>query len=202
MNVTQLESFFVDETPGLEVRNGVFWSPEFAPSYTPDEMLKMGVFEGKYINIIKNAKIPKEWYNYPRVLGVKDKPDPKLNYYGVKSRQPLSVWEANGWIYGDDIGGWFHWYIAYYLGRRDPKIDEIQIGRWRSFVARHQAQVSSKCKVGDKDCHTKQRQGLLQWGWNSDKEFTEKQRKANLKRLANKYSQYVKFPKSFNELLK
>lgn len=57
------------------------------------------------------------------------------------------------------------------------------IGRWKSFVARHNAQVQAKCKVGDKDCHTKQRQGLLQWAWDSDTPFTDEQRKKNLNRL-------------------
>lgn len=160
--------------------SNVTWNPQFAPSYTPEEMLKKGVFEGKYINNIKG--LPKTWYQLPKVLGPKDDPDPTVNHYGVKSRQPLSVWKENGWI-KTDPNGWFGWYILYFLGRRLGEEDEWQIKRWRSFVARHNAQVQAKCKVGDRNCHTKQRQGLLQWAWDSDTAFTQAQQARNLKRI-------------------
>lgn len=156
------------------------WDPSFTPSYTPKEMLEMGVFEGKYINNIKG--LPKEWYKLPKVVGPKDDPDPELNYYGVKSRQPLSKWRENGWI-RTDPNGHFEWYCKYFLGRRLGEEDEWQIKRWRSFVARHSAQVQAKCKKGVKSCHTKQRQGLLQWAWDSDTPMTEAQCKKNLERL-------------------
>lgn len=157
------------------------WDPNFAPSFTPLEMLEMGVFEGKYINGIPG--VPPEWYKLPKVLKPDQKPDPELNYYKVKSRQPLSVWQENGWIDDVDPYGWFEWYIKYFLGRRLPVIDSKQIGRWYSFVARHQAQVSHGCKLDDFACHTRQRQGLLQWAWDSTKEFTPSQRNINRKRI-------------------
>ena len=157
------------------------WDREFTPSYTPKEMLELGVFEGKYINALSD--LPKSWYKLPKVLGPDDDPDPKVNKYGVKSRQPLSVWKEKGWTTKLSPYGWFQWYCLYFLGRRDEKEDALQIGRWKSFVARHNAQVQAKCKAGDKECHTKQRQGLLQWAWNSDTPFTDTQREKNLKRL-------------------
>lgn len=157
------------------------WHPVFTPSYTPKEMLELGVFEGKYINNIKG--LPKAWYKLPKVLDKEDKPDPSVNHYKVKSRQPLSTWKENGWI-KTDKNGWFEWYCHYFLGRRLGEEDEWQIKRWRSFVARHSAQVQSKCKKGDKSCHTKQRQGLLQWAWDSDTSFSEVQQKKNLDRLS------------------
>lgn len=178
------------------VMSNTTWDPEFTPSYTPPQMLEMGVFEGKYINNIKG--LPKSWYEIPKVLGKKDPPEPTVNYYKVKSRQPLSVWKKNGWI-KTDKNGWFEWYCHYYLGRRLGEEDKWQIGRWKSFVARHQAQVSAKCKVGDKDCNTKQRQGLLQWAWNSDKPFTEEQRSKNLKKILS--ASGSKLPNSSNESL-
>lgn len=182
------------------------WDPNFGPSYTPKEMLEMGVFEGKYINIIKNVDIPKHWYKIKKVLKKEDKPDESLNYYKIKSRQPLSVWKENNWIYGDDIGGWFHWYIAYYLGRRDEEIDKIQISRWKSFVARHQGQITSNCSLKDKKCRPKQRQGLLQWGWDSSVKYSEEQVHKNAKRLAKMTNSKValevfkdvKFSKTFD----
>ena len=59
------------------------WHPEFTPSYTPEEMLKEGVFEGKYINGIKEAS---QWKKLPKVVGPDDEPDVSLNKFGVKSR--------------------------------------------------------------------------------------------------------------------
>lgn len=157
------------------------WHPEFTPSFTPKEMLEKGVFEGKYINAIKG--LPKDWYALPKVVGPKDPPDVTLNHYGVKSRQPLSVWRENGWTTKESPLGWYQWYCLYFLGRRLPKEDEWQIKRWRSFVARHMGQVQANCKLTDRDCHTKQRQGLLQWGWDSRARFTEAQQKKNLSRI-------------------
>lgn len=162
-------------------KNRPKWSKDFAPSYTPKEMLEMGVFEGKYINIIKG--LPKSWYDLPKVVGPDEDPDVSLNYYGVKSRQSLSTWKDNNWI-KTDKGGWFHWYCLYFLGRRLGKEDEWQINRWRSFVARHQGQIVASGDLKDESKRQKQRQGLLQWAWDSKTKFTEEQEKKNLKRLS------------------
>lgn len=159
------------------------WNPLFTPYYTPLEMLEMGVFEGKYINNIQG--LPKSWYKVKKVLGKNDKPDPSVNYYGVKSRQPLSLWKKEGWI-KTDKNGWFEWYCKYYLGRRLGEEDDWQIARWNSFVARHAAQVNKHCATGDKECRPRQRQGLLQWAWNSDIEPTKENKEAALKRITGK----------------
>ena len=164
----------------MTVKNAGTWNPDFYPCYTPEEMLKLGVFEGKYINNIKG--IPGYWKAFPKVLGPDDKPDPEVNHYGVKSRQPLSKWKENGWI-KTDKNGWFEWYIHYYLGRRLGEEDDWQIGRWRSFVARHMGQIKANCDLKDDKCRPVQRQGLLQWGWDSEKLFTEAQQKKNLQKL-------------------
>lgn len=156
------------------------WHPEFTPSFTPEEMLKLGVFEGKYINIVKG--VPASWKKHPKVLGPKDEPDVELNHYKVKSRQPLSIWKKNGWI-KTDAGGWFHWYCLYWLGRRLGEEDDKQVARWKSFVARHMGQVKAKCTLSDDSCNTRQRQGLLQWSWDSSKAFTDEQQDKNLKRM-------------------
>lgn len=159
----------------------ITWDPKFAPSYTPEEMLRMGVFEGKYINAVKG--VPVAWKKIPKVLGPDDEPDPTLNKYGVKSRQPLSVWKKNGWIKTDKFG-FFEWYINYFLGRRLGKEDDWQIGRWNSFVARHQGQINADPKSKEKDRRLAQKQALLNWGVEWSAPLTEEQKAKNAKRIA------------------
>jgi hypothetical protein len=145
-------AYEIVSAPGAGFEDG------FEPHLSPAEMLKMGVFEGKYCNDCR-TELPEEWFVGARVA---EHPDPKLNYFEVKSRQPLSVWREKGWIIGDDPRGWFQWYCRYWLGRRAPGVDEYQIKRWRAF-RRHAAQVRANCEPGNISCRPRQRQALLQW---------------------------------------
>lgn len=130
----------------------------FTPFYSPQKMLEMGVFEGRYMNDCTD-EFPLEWFLNAKTSSA---PNPELNYFGIKSRQPLGVWQDKGWIYGPDPRGWFQWYCRYYLGRRISDIDLIQIKRWRGF-ARHAGQIRANCYPGDVFCRPRQRQALLQW---------------------------------------
>jgi len=130
----------------------------FKPALTPAEMLKLGIFEGKYCNDCRD-EFPAIWFAKARIS---DQPDAALNCFGVKSRQPLAVWRQKGWIIEPDPRGWFQWYCRYYLGRRLPGIDDKQIARWRSF-ARHAGQIRANCEPHDLACRPRQRQALLQW---------------------------------------
>lgn len=142
----------------IEAAEGCDFAPDFQPFYSPATMLRMGVFEGRYCNDCRD-EFPAAWFDRARISS---RPDPALNFFGVKSRQPLSVWRDKGWIYGPDPRGWFQWYCRYYLGRRLPTTDRIQIGRWRAF-ARHAGQIRANCHPGDIYCRPRQRQALLQW---------------------------------------
>ncbi len=142
----------------LEAPAGKNFADGFTPHFTPKEMLKLGVFEGKYCNDCIN-ELPKSWFTGAKIS---ETPDPALNHFGVKSRQPLSVWRDKGWIYGPDPRGWFQWYCRYYLGRRIEDVDAKQIKRWRAF-SRHAGQIRANCEPGDQFCRPRQRQGLLQW---------------------------------------
>lgn len=137
---------------------GAAFDEVFRPAYTPAQMLEMGVFEGKYLNDCR-AEFPEDWFENARLS---DRPDPEMNYFGIKSRQPLAVWREKGWLYGPDPRGWFQWYCRYFMGRRLPEIDAIQIKRWKAF-ARHAGQVKANCLPGDLFCRKRQRQALLQW---------------------------------------
>jgi hypothetical protein len=139
---------------------GADFGTGFQPFYTPPVMLAMGVFEGKYCNDCTD-EFPTEWFEDAKIS---DKPDVSLNYFGIKSRQPLAVWRQKGWIYGPDPRGWFQWYCRYYLGRRLPEVDAIQMKRWRAF-SRHAGQIRANCDPGDIFCRRRQRQALLQWSY-------------------------------------
>lgn len=139
---------------------GENFADDFKPFLPPSEMLRLGVFEGKYLNDCKD-EFPKEWFEEARLS---DEADVNMNFFGVKSRQPLSVWQQKGWIIEPDPRGWFQWYCRYYLGRRIESVDKHQINRWKAF-ARHAGQIRANCLVGDLDCRPRQRQGLLQWSY-------------------------------------
>ena len=152
----------------LSAPTGKQFDVRFKPDLSPKQMLTLGVFGGVYMRD-STKEFPKEWFTKAKFqkTGTK-KRDPKLNYFGVNASQPLSVWKAKGWIYKDDPRGWFQWYCRYYLGRRIPKEDERQIKRWLA-MRRHIAQLARSCRPGDFSCHTKQRQALLHWAYDSRK---------------------------------
>ena len=144
----------------LSAAAGRSFAPEFTPAVTPAEMLKHGVFEGKYLNDCRD-EFPAAWF---RTARLSDEPDPSINCFGIKSRQPLSVWRQKGWILEPDPRGWFQWYCRYYLGRRIEGVDNKQIARWKSF-ARHAGQIRANCEPHDLSCRPRQRQALLQWAY-------------------------------------
>ena len=156
----------------LTARPGRDFPPEFAPELTPQQMLELGVFEGKYLNDCV-AELPAEWYAAALGRG-KLSPagaDPSVNLFRVKSRKSLAYWREKGWIPiapGDrDVRGWFQWYCRYWLGRRQPAVDAAQIRRWRAFV-RHRAQLlknSTPAQRRDPLHRRVQRQALLQWAY-------------------------------------
>lgn len=144
---------------------GKKFAQEFKPDLTPKEMLALGVFGGKYMTDCQK-EFPKNWFQNAKLSP--NKKDPLLNFFRVNASQPLSEWKRKGWIYKEDPRGWFQWYCRYYMGRRIPKEDERQIKRWRA-MRRHLSQVVNSCRKGDFTCHTKQRQALLHWAYDSRK---------------------------------
>lgn len=134
----------------------------FKPAFTPPEMLALGIFEGHYLNDCQD-EFPQEWFDYGK-LSPKH-PDVQQNCFKIKSRLSLVEWRKRGWIIGPDPRGWFQWYCRYYMGRRMPEIDKIQIGRWKAFK-RHKIQLYKNCPLSKLNCRPKQRQALLQWSYN------------------------------------
>ena len=70
------------------------------------------------------------------------------------------------WIMQDDPREWFQWYCRLTNGRRIPKIDKIQISRWKAFGPRHIGGIKKNCPKRFISCKRKQWQALLQWIYN------------------------------------
>ena len=142
---------------------GQNFNSQFKPELSPQEMLALGVFGGKYMTDCTD-EFPSSWFKKAKLCS--ERHDPKLNCFGVNASKPLSYWKNKGWIYWEDPRGWFQWYCRYYMGRRIPIEDERQIKRWKA-IERHLAQLKKNCDKGDLLCRPKQRQALLHWAYDS-----------------------------------
>ncbi|MCM0081245.1 hypothetical protein L4X63_06560 [Geomonas sp. Red32] len=141
---------------------GKNFHPDFRPELTPKELLKLGIFGGKYMTDCRD-EFPPDWFTEAKLCHEQHLPE--LNYFGVNASKPLSYWRAKGWIYHEDPRGWFQWYCRYYMGRRCAD-DARQIKRWQA-IKRHIAQLKKNCLPGDLGCRRRQRQALLHWAYDS-----------------------------------
>ena len=144
---------------------GKNFSPEFKPELTPQKMLELGVFGGKYMTDCQK-EFPKSWFQKAKLSPQKH--DAKINHFKVKASQSLKIWQEKGWIYKDDPRGWFQWYCRYYMGRRLGQEDKRQIKRWKA-IKRHVVVIINNCRRKDLNCRARQRQAVLHWAYDSRK---------------------------------
>ena len=86
----RMQQGYRDELTEPEGEN---FDPAFQPQLTPAQMLRLGVFGGKYMTDCR-AEFPAAWFE-----GAKLSPggrDPGLNFFGVDAGQPLSEWRRKG----------------------------------------------------------------------------------------------------------
>ena len=136
----------------------------FKPQLTPKKMLELGVFGGAYFADGSIKEFPKSWFTKAKLS---KSFDVSLNRFKIESGLSRKEWIDKGWIFKEDPLGWFQWYCRFKNGRRIPKIDQVQIKRWKAFGDRHRPAVKKKnCEEGDLNCRRRQRQALLQWAYN------------------------------------
>ena len=126
---------------------------DFQPMFDPYQAMKLGIFDGSYYG--EGTDVTTRDFKFPVTIT-------KTNFFAPNCSQSLQKWQENGWIKEPDPMGWFQWYVRYYHGRRMDGYDDWQIKRWKSFVARHSAQVR-KNGNGDLTKRLRQRQALLHW---------------------------------------
>jgi hypothetical protein len=143
---------------------GRHFDPAFTPDLTPKQMLRLGVFGGRYMTDCRD-EFPSDWFARAKLCP--DRHDPALNYFNVNASQSLADWRRQGWIRPQDPRGWFQWYCRYHMGRRNQD-DARQIRRWRA-IARHVAAIRKNCEPGDHGCRRRQRQAVLHWAYDSRK---------------------------------
>ena len=148
--------YYRTEPPGRNFAAG------FEPQLTPAQMLRLGVFGGKYLNDCRE-EFPASWFAKAKLSP--ERKNARLNLFGVNASQPLAVWRRNGWIRPQDPRGWFQWYCRYFIGRRSSD-DARQIRRWRA-IARHAVAIRKNCEPRDLECRRRQRQALLHWAYDS-----------------------------------
>jgi hypothetical protein len=172
-------SYELSENPFTNFADG------FEPYLSPGDILALGAFGGKYLNDCL-LEFPAEWFWRAGLLGklCPGEQDINVNHFKIDSRLSLSEWRKAGWIpskgvpstvgkgkravlssekTNPDERGWFQWYCRYWLGRRIPDLDAVQIQRWKNF-RRHYGAVQKACE-GDIECRPRQRQALLHWAW-------------------------------------
>ena len=72
---------------------GENFHPDFHPQLTPEQMLRLGVFGGKYMTDC-TREFPSEWFVNATLCH--ERHDPKLNFFQVNASQPLALWRKEG----------------------------------------------------------------------------------------------------------
>src|SRR5262249_44488822 len=144
---------------------GRSFDPEFRPDLSPREMLRLGVFCGKYLTDCRK-EFPKGWFVGAKLAA--DRRDCGLNFFAVDASQPLAEWRRKGWLPPADPRAWSRGFARSSRGGAMPDGARRQIRRWKA-IRRHVRQVQRNCEPGDLLCRRRQRRALLHWAYDSRK---------------------------------
>ncbi len=135
------------------------------PELTPAQMLRLGVFCGKYMTDCRK-EFPKSWFARAKLAGKAR--DCALNYFGVDASQPLSVWRKKAGSIATIRAAGFNGIAAITWAGAFPTRT-----RGRSSAGKRSAATFVKfrknCEPGDVTCRPRQRQALLHWAYDSRK---------------------------------
>lgn len=71
------------------------FATEFTPDLTPKEMLRLGIFGGKYMTDC-HEEFPRSWFARAKLCA--ERHDARMNCFGVNASHSLRVWRRSGWI--------------------------------------------------------------------------------------------------------
>ena len=138
------------------------FAERFTPELTPKQMLRLGVFGGRYMTDCRE-EFPASWFAHAKLC--RDRHDARLNYFGVNASQSLARVAAERLDRPQDPRGWFQWYCRVLHGpaeRRRRAADQT--------LARHPAprvRHSEELRTGDVECRRKQRQAAMHWAYDT-----------------------------------
>lgn len=148
--------------------------PEFKPNYSPEEMIRMGVFGGNYFNReIYREMINPEVFNVDSSKYALERQNKSVNYFKELAGNSREWWEKRNLIKHEyNTEGWFQWYCRFYYGRRCAD-DERETRRWINFRLRHlnmyydclERYKSNRIQEAllDDKTYPKYKQSILQW---------------------------------------
>ena len=121
------------------------FDPEFSPELTPREMLRLGVFCGKYMTDCRR-NFPASWFARAKLApGSRDR---ALNYFGVDASQPLSDGAGRAGSIQTIPAAGSSGTAATTWAAACPRRTARQIKRWKA-IRRHVRQIQTTCEPGD-----------------------------------------------------
>lgn len=107
---------------------------EFKPFYTPNEMLKMGIYGGSYFgrarNYLDDPPLKYIFQGVPNQNYIGWDYNQAINYFAVTPERLERGLNIPSALKQKHPLGWFQWYMSYYSGRTNRSLDAWRINQW------------------------------------------------------------------------